>query len=129
MAGDYRPITPAETALYCCLVLPFPPSVNNLFAGRARRYQSERYKAWIEEAGWVLKRQKPPRIEGHVEMRYTYGRPDNVIRDLSNFIKPVEDLIVGHKVIADDHLVQRLSAEWAPEDDPVEGVRIEIIAV
>jgi hypothetical protein len=26
--------------------LPFPPSVNGLFSGKARRYASPAYKAW-----------------------------------------------------------------------------------
>jgi crossover junction endodeoxyribonuclease RusA len=109
---------------YACVLLPFPPSTNNLFAGKARRYVSKSYKAWREEAGWTLEQQEPiERFTGPVSLTLALGRPDKRRRDLSNFVKAIEDLCVTHGIIRDDSDVHRLLVYWT---GGVVGVRVEI---
>ena len=43
--------------------LPYPPSANNLFPGKARRFPSKAYKAWREAAG-------PMVPAGHIDGPY-----------------------------------------------------------
>ena len=109
---------------YACIMLPLPPSVNNLFSGRTKRFPSKRYKAWREEAGWALAAQRPlPSFTEPVEVTLSIGRPDRRKRDLDNLFKAPIDLLVEFGVLADDHLIHRLSASW---DSDVTGCMIEI---
>ncbi len=109
---------------YCCLLLPFPVSTNNLFTGRARRFPSRRYRTWREEAGWALAAQRPlPSFSEPVEVTLSIGRPDKRKRDLDNLLKGPIDLLVEFGVLADDQLIHRLSASW---DSSVVGCRVEI---
>ncbi len=109
---------------YCCLMLPFPPSVNNLFSGRTKRFPSKRYKAWREEAGWALAAQRPlPSFNESVAITLSIGRPDRRRRDLDNLLKAPIDILVEFGVLADDQLIDRLSASW---DSDVVGCRVEI---
>jgi hypothetical protein len=40
--------------------LPFPPSVNNLFAnGKSGRYTTQQYADWQKNAGWKIKADRP----------------------------------------------------------------------
>jgi len=41
--GRESRLSPAPA--YACLMLPYPPSTNGLFAGKARRFVSKPYKA------------------------------------------------------------------------------------
>ena len=109
--------------MYLCLMLPFPPSANNLFAGKSRRYVSRAYREWRTEAGWALKRQKIARFPGPVSVAYTFGRPDKRRRDLGNLEKAVSDLLVDHAIIADDSMIERLVLAW---DGEVVGCRVEL---
>ncbi len=109
---------------YCCLLLPFPVSTNNLFTGRARRFPSRRYRTWREEAGWALAAQRPlPSFSDPVEVTLSIGKPDRRKRDLDNLFKAPLDLLVEFGVLGDDQLIHRLSASW---DSDVEGCRVEI---
>ena len=109
---------------YCCLMLPFPVSTNNLFAGKSRRFPSRRYRAWREEAGLALAAQRPlPFFSEPVEVSLHFGRPDRRRRDLDNLCKAPLDLLTEFGVLADDHLVHRLSVSW---DAGVTGCMIEI---
>ncbi len=106
------------------ITLPFPPSVNNLFPGKHSRHKSKRYKAWIKEAGLTILTQEPiHRFRSPVSIVLTFGRPDKRRRDISNFVKPVEDLLVTHGIIRDDSDVHRGEQYW---DATVTGVRVEI---
>lgn len=106
--------------------LPFPPSVNNLFAnGKTRRFRTQRYDRWIYEAGAEIMRQRPSKTIGKVVLFFEFGEPDRRRRDVSNLIKPVEDLLVKHGLIeADDSSVVRgVHASWS---EAVEGCRVTI---
>lgn len=99
--------------------LPFPPSVNNLFANVGnRRVRTARYKAWAKEAGQFILHQGRKRIHGHVSLSVALVRPDRRTRDLSNAMKAVEDLLVDMAVIDDDSLIQRIDVRWVPSGVP-----------
>jgi Holliday junction resolvase RusA-like endonuclease len=110
------------------LRLPFPPSVNNLFTGRGRRYPSARYRQWKQDAGWQAASQRPKRLAGLVRIHIVLTAPDKRRRDASNYVKAIEDLLVSLRVLEDDHgaYVKGVTAEWA--DQPGEpGAVVRII--
>ena len=95
------------------LELPFPPSLNgNWRSERGSVHRSTAYKAWIKDAGWELKRQKPGKISGKFIVRMLFGRPDKRKRDLDNLAKPVLDLLKSCKVIEDDSLTDTIIMRW-----------------
>lgn len=100
------------------LVLPVPPSTNNLFAtaGR-RRIKSQRYRDWLEEAGFYLMQQtfKQGEIEGAYEMRLRV--PLKCRADVTNLFKAPEDLLVSIGVLPDDKHCFRASIERADVED------------
>ena len=105
--------------------LPFPPSVNNLFAnGKHGRFTTQQYKDWQQAAAWKVLADKPGRLPGPVKISLTYEEKHGR-RDLDNLIKPVLDLLVKHKVIDGDHrtVVRGITASWS---NAVHGVRIEV---
>lgn len=82
------------------LDLPTPPSANNLYPGRARRFKSPAYKAWLVDAGLALNLQRPDRVAGPYAL--VLRLPAAMRGDVSNRIKAVEDLLVKHGVTPDD---------------------------
>ena len=109
------------------LRLNFPPTTNNLFAnqrgGRGGRFPTRQYKAWRERAAVAIRRQAPAPIPGAVMLNIELGRPDRRRRDLSNYIKALEDALVQHGLIEDDSMVQRLSVSWG--SSPGATLRVE----
>ncbi|WP_188408759.1 RusA family crossover junction endodeoxyribonuclease [Agaricicola taiwanensis] len=107
--------------------LPFPPSVNNLFRNAQKgRVKTERYAEWANVAGWMLKSQKPGRVEGKFALALVVQRKDNRKRDIGNLLKAVEDLLVEHGVIQDDSLAERIHIAWG---EAPEGCRVTVGAV
>lgn len=106
------------------LTLPFPPSVNCLYAGQRRRFKSKRYKAWILKAKEALWTQQFLPISGEIplQVHYIFGRPDKRIRDACNFIKATDDFLVEQSIIPDDSWIHRGIFEWGKST----GVTIEI---
>ena len=100
--------------------LPFPPSGHALFKRHNGSHLSAKYRAWRDDAGWLLKSQKPEPVAGTVELQIDLVNPNKVRRDVSNHIKAVEDLLVEHGIIeADDHRVVRsISARWLDAGEP-----------
>lgn len=100
------------------VTVPAPPSTNDLFnKGRRGWYKTAAYKLWREDAGWVLKSQKPARMIGHVLIivaveRGRYQRS----ADIDNTIKALFDLLVEQCVIEDDNKVVGFAASWVPPD-------------
>lgn len=108
------------------LSLPMPPSVNGLFDGMGkRRFISDAYKAWRLEAGVELMRQRPKPVAGQVVLLFEFQEKDKRKRDVTNFLKAPEDLLVQHGLIeADDcSVVREVRAKWSAD---VDGVRITI---
>lgn len=95
------------------LIVPIPPSTNNLYTNAATgrsygrtRVKGEKYKAWLNDAGWIIRATRPP----------TFTRPVRVLveidlsrrRDVDNALKPLLDLLVYVGVLKDDSLVDDL---------------------
>lgn len=110
--------------------IPRPPSANALWrAVNGRNIRSQVYRSWLADAGWVVNLQKPGRIEGPYTMSVTVTRPDKRRRDLSNYLKALEDLLVHLGVITDDHLAQRITLAWSDaEPDPGAMVSVTVEA-
>lgn len=104
------------------LSLSWPPSVNNLFLNRQGRgrIRSPEYRAWAEEAGWIIGTTKQPKLKGRVQVSIAYRAPDRRKRDIDNLLKPILDLLVTHQIIeADDSTcVRKVEAEWVETGEP-----------
>ncbi|MGI9297070.1 MAG: RusA family crossover junction endodeoxyribonuclease [Gammaproteobacteria bacterium] len=95
------------------LKIPYPPSTNTLFTNRhGGRAKTKRYAEWSKRAGWEIKTQKPPKIEGPFSLDIIVDRPDKRKRDISNLIKAIEDTLQDVGVIEDDCLCQELTIRW-----------------
>lgn len=98
------------------LTLPFPPSTNNLFvnAGKRGRVRSSRYDLWLNEAGWELKAQRPPKMLGRVAVTICLCPVDKRRRDADNGAKACLDLLVKHGVIEgdDSRFVRKVTMQW-----------------
>lgn len=108
------------------LVLPdLPPSTNNLYINvRGRgRVKSEKYSNWLERMGLYLNRQKRGRFTHPAKILFEV-EDKHPRRDISNCIKPLEDLLVKSEIILDDNSksVRSITAKWAA----IDGVRITI---
>lgn len=110
------------------IYLPFPPSVNEMYAnvvGKGR-VKAKRYRAWEKEAGYDLNRQSIKRHSGRVELEIYLQEPDTLRKkDCSNFAKAVEDFLVTNRLIeGDDHTVVRSCKQiWSAE---TRGCRVSI---
>lgn len=104
-----------------------PPSTNNLFVNvRGKgRVRSERYRTWLQAAGWDMKRYHNIRWDVPVCLTIVIGKL-RANADVSNRIKAVEDLLVSHKIIPGDSIewVRGVSVSLAQE--PFEGCEISI---
>lgn len=105
--------------------LPFPPSTNGLFAGKARRYLSAGYKAWKAAAG---PRVPAGLIAGPFIIEMIFDRPDRRARDLDNLAKATLDLIVERGLVIDDSCCQRITLSWSdapPQREAVVRVTVQ----
>lgn len=60
--------------------IPFPPSTNQLFAGKARRYKSDKYQFWLNEFDiWSIKNIRAVRGAAEFVREYLAKGPDNFI--------------------------------------------------
>ncbi len=102
------------------LSLPFPPSVNGLYFNlkHGGRVKTTRYQEWIKSASVALNSQNlgvspyNPKFKEPVEVSYVVGRPDKRIRDLSNTLKALDDILVSYGILKDDSLIFKFTAEW-----------------
>lgn len=105
-----------ETTLF----LPFPPSTNTLFSGKARRFKSPAYKKWLPFAKAEIEAEKYRKgfawknHTGKVRISIVLVAPDKRNRDCSNYIKAIEDLLVSQGIILGDdyRYVQSVMAMW-----------------
>lgn len=84
--------------------IPIPPSVNAMYANRKGgagrgRYKTEAYKAWIDEAGWVVNPQRPAPVRGKFKF---FLKLPKIRGDVDNRIKACLDLLVSLKLVDDD---------------------------
>jgi crossover junction endodeoxyribonuclease RusA len=105
------------------VLLPMPPSTNNLFINipKRGRVPSSQYKAWKNAAGLTLNIQRPEKFTGAVDVRV--GIPKRTRGDIDNRVKALLDLLVAHGVIEDDKHVQNLTVG---RDELLELGRVEV---
>lgn len=104
-----------------------PPSLNNIYVnvpGKGR-VKSSRYRTWKTAAGWDVKLARIVQIGGPVHLSIIVEKPRGVRSDISNRIKPLEDLLTDMDVLVDDSQVMKVSAEWGD----IKGFRVEIMEV
>lgn len=111
--------------------IPMPPSLNNAFLNAAGkgRVRSKAYKAWVEEAGWMVKARRNGLIPGPVSVTLDICPPNKRAFDLDNRLKPALDLLVACGVLSDDSnkIVKAVSAREVTEG-PACTITIEAIA-
>lgn len=116
------------------LFLPYPPSVNRLFAsvssshGGQIRVKTKLYRDWIKEAGIqvMAQRKNVTQHSGNIEVTYIATPPkDNRKRDLANLEKSLSDLLVSCNIIKDDSLIQSIKLKW-DRSHPEVGVKVFI---
>jgi hypothetical protein len=107
--------------------LPFPPSVNGLYAGKVRRYKSKKYQAWIIKANKALDKQIIPSMLERCHAVYYLNHPDNRIRDAENYCKAVTDLIVDREILQGDdrRYLKSTKAEW----NDIKGNLVEVCLI
>jgi len=108
-------------------LLPFPPSVNNLFShnkSSGKRFVSDRYKQWRTEAGWALRSQNPQPMTGRVRITIIAIKPDKKRRDIDNIAKAPVDLLVEHSVIEDDSCVDLQTVAWSSSN--LSGISVTV---
>jgi crossover junction endodeoxyribonuclease RusA len=95
------------------LRLPYPVSSNAVWSRtRGGVRKSDEYSAWLTEAGWAIRQQKPVKIIGRYEMHIEAVRPDKRRRDIDNIIGSVSDALQAFGVIENDYLCECVSAKW-----------------
>lgn len=111
---------------YLCIVLPFPPTVNGLYAGGSRgRFKNRKYRDWEEKAHRAIAKQDIQHFSTPVNVTISYGRPDKRRRDVLNYDKALIDFLTHPtvSVLMDDSLIEKAIVQW---DDKVIGAMVEI---
>lgn len=99
--------------------IPMPPSVNGLFVQVGdRRVKTKPYKAWRDEAGWMIASQGRRQMKGEVAVLIDVRKPDKRRRDIDNCVKAVLDLLVENGVIEEDSMVMDIRARWVATGEP-----------
>lgn len=116
------------TDLYTCLILPFPPTLNNLFINNPQtrgRFASKKYRTWQDEAARAIEMQRPFLAWQNmgVSVTYSFGRPDKRRRDVANYEKAISDALTRGGVLGDDAQIEHMTLRW---DSDVVGCRVEI---
>jgi len=111
--------------------VPMPPSLNNAFLnvpGKGR-VRSQSYKAWAEEAGWMVKAKRNGAITEAVSVHIDIRPANNRAFDLDNRVKPCLDILVACGVLSDDSnkFVKAVSVREVTEG-PACTITIEAIA-
>ena len=116
----------ANSVVEQVFLLPFPPSVNALYANIANvgRIKTHAYKVWRNEAGLRLSLQRPKKISGRVRIVIRAVPPDKRKRDLGNLEKAISDLLVDMNVIDDDSLIECQSSCWV--SDSLQGISVGV---
>ncbi|MBR9800578.1 RusA family crossover junction endodeoxyribonuclease [bacterium] len=122
------------------LVLPFPPSVNDYWGSRVVMRPGKRpfIQTFLPKRGKQFKtdveaivRAKYPRLtptKRRVSVHYRLVAPDRRIRDLSNFLKGVEDALTKAGFWEDDSQIDAFSMERGPIEKPGR-IEVEITAL
>lgn len=93
--------------------IPFlPVSVNNAYATNwttRKRFKTKEYNDFIRNVSIFFRDKKM--ITGEVQVEYNFYWEDRRRRDLSNYIKTMEDVLVSFGIIEDDSKVRKIIVE------------------
>lgn len=98
------------------LVLPMPPSVNELFVevngygGKPTRVTTAVYKAWQANAAWSIKAQRIASLDAD-RFAVSIRLPVKMRGDIDNRVKPILDALVSNRLTPDDRYAWRVSIE------------------
>lgn len=110
---------PPRTLARACLLLPLPPSVNELAhtsTGRPLGNKSPCVLRWRKAADIDLWQQKPlPRFEGPYHLRISWAQAEYQDWDIDNRIKVLSDYLEHHGIIRNDRDCCLLMAYFAPD--------------
>jgi Holliday junction resolvase RusA-like endonuclease len=99
------------------LIVPAPPSVNELFRNHGnRRVKTKKYNDWISECSWRIKLQHQGTMQGRYIILLAVERK-SLAADQDNTVKPLIDILVKTKVIRDDKYVTASAVSWLPAPD------------
>lgn len=120
------------------ITLPFPPSVNAMYANRSPwrqrsgkvtrdaggRFPTKRYRIWKRQADTLLMVAQIKPIKTPVAVSVVLHPPDARRRDCDNLLKPLLDCLVRSRVIADDARTSVVSVEakWGDQRKPAAAV-------
>ena len=93
------------------LRLPYPPSLNNLYATvQGRRVLSARGRQYHTEVAWLVRqtRQGAPPLTGRLGFQMEVHRHDKRPCDLSNLVKVTEDAIAEGGGYGNDNQIDEL---------------------
>lgn len=82
------------------VLLPVPPSVNAMYAGKSRRYKASVARSWDQEARWQLNSADPRPVDGRYALLLVLSSETK--GDLSNRMKAMEDLLAANGHTSDD---------------------------
>lgn len=108
------------------IVLPLPPSVNELFVEARKgayrgRAPSPQYARWKDAAGKALEAHEWPEVSPPYAVSISVNI--NHQGDIDNRIKAVLDLLVKHKVITGDQWINTL---FVRRDRTIDGCTVHI---
>lgn len=106
----HLPICPPLNHLFCNLPYRRGRDGKQSGGGRAR---TQRYRAWVQAAGWDVAQAKAAPIAGPVKVEIAV--PMGMRGDLDGRAKAAIDLVVEHGLIEDDDRVHELLMRRAPE--------------
>lgn len=106
--------------------LTIPPSVNVCYSnGRnGGRFKNKRYIEWVKLANREMLDQKIIHIKTKVIAFYSFGVPDNRIRDCANYEKVLTDYLVNLSILKDDSLIRCNIQQWEDWEPKNRKVRI-----
>ena len=99
-----------------------PLSVNDCWRG-GRRFNTKEYIQYNRDCSWFLN-SKIFYFKGEIEIIYKFYINNYSRTDVGNLEKPLTDILVKNKVIADDRYVKRITLEKFKSKE--EYIEIEI---
>ena len=109
--------------------LPFPVSVNDMYANNKRgsgrgRYPTKEYEQWRADATIMLYQQKVRPMLGRCTIHIDLD--DRRQGDCDNRVKPILDALVKHGILGGDSkkYVRRVSVGW----EKIDGCRVALEA-
>lgn len=108
------------------ITLPFPPSVNGMFAQNKKnaklRFKTKEYKAWLASCPEL----DDYKCDGQCTISYLIFFPDDRIRDGQNYMKAPLDYLCAQGVIEDDNRRIVKGEQWIDGDIDRDNPRIVI---